>query len=648
MLKEFFRRVWGDSEGWAVIGSRKANTGSPKFEEYRYPEQLDLLVREVEEKIQRENLFFCPHLCKERGTKEQHVLKKPNASPPKVVWADKDSGLYSDFKPYPTFCWETSPGKFQALWVLTEHGEPRIVEQASKRIVYTSDADKATWNLGRLLRIPTTLNFKYTPPAQGVLLWDNGPEYDLEDLLPDQETLDQEVEAELSMPKTFPSSAETYMKYGNKISIEAWGLLNRGPEGETDWSETLWKLERRLIESGIPLEHVFTIVRDAPWNKFERDNLGDEALWKDLVRAVQKKGKPDRPEGLPWNTLDELLEFDQRPQWLVQDIWMEKNVGWIAGVGKSYKSVISLDLALSVATGEPFLGKFPVIDPGPVLMVQEEDPKWRVAHRLQAMAKTKGIDTIKVEDKEGGFVLKSQKTGTPLFVSIGAGVTFKDEEKTRAVEIAIEYYRPRIVIMDPMFMLSAGIDEFKSSEISQILIQLKDWRNRYDCAIAIVHHYRKGGGDAVERIYGSMAMYAWSENSLLVGRKRGTNTSIIQTDVKDAPSSQKIEVEFLDIDKNYEVIVGYAVDEDEKLDSPLVKIKAYLQSGKMEQSYTLQDLVKVTGMSERSVRKHIKMLEEKNLIIKDSKGTGGKLSIKPTAQLFEAVDVEVSFDEIIP
>ena len=62
-----------------------------------------------------------------------------------------------------------------------------------------------------------------------------------------------------------------------------------------------------------------------------------------------------------------------KPEWLIKDIWQAGTYGMIAGEPKTYKSVLATDLALSVATGKPFLGVYEVMKRGSVLFVQEEN-----------------------------------------------------------------------------------------------------------------------------------------------------------------------------------------------------------------------------------------------------------------------------------
>lgn len=626
-MKQFLRKVWGSLDGWAYIGAKNHHTGEWFQKALRYPDQLDEMEKILEEYNKHSSIYFCPHLFASGGRRV-----KENSLPTRHLWVDKDAGSLSELEPRPTYCWQTSEGKWQALWRIKEPLELDKAEVLNKKLIKYTRGDKGGWAAGKYLRIPESVNHKYKPAYHGILLWDDGPQYDAKEFVDLKEVEDyDEVKAELedmpSMPDKLPTFQEALLKYGKNIPSTAWKLLQETPQRSDDWSDKIWKLESMLVKAEIPLPYVYAIVNDSPWNKYKRDGRPDEHLWKEICKAAHDKTEVT-PDGelsdLPWMSLDSLMLYAEKPEWLVEDIWMEKNVGWIAGEGKSYKSVLSLDLALSVASGSPFLGKFPVKTPGPVLMVQEEDPVWRVAHRIQVMADAKGIIDVDVAHRNGNLVLNMKNTGIPLFLSIGGRLTFEDEDRMDALERAIAGRRPKMVILDPMFMLSAGMDEFKAGEMAGILNRLKQWRNEYECSIAVVHHFRKSTGADTQKLYGSMALYAWSENSLLVEREsRDANLISIRRDIKDAPSDDKLSVEFIDIDSSYK----FDFREDPKDVRDKVLDAIYDNGAGTE--VTIKGLQDMTGLGEKTIRSRLSALRKEGRIEIDRKGLGGSMHIKP-------------------
>ena len=59
---------------------------------------------------------------------------------------------------------------------------------------------------------------------------------------------------------------------------------------------------------------------------------------------------------------------------------------------KCAKTWLGLDMALSVATGTPCLGKYNVPERGPVLVYLAEDALRAVRERIDGMARHRGLD----------------------------------------------------------------------------------------------------------------------------------------------------------------------------------------------------------------------------------------------------------------
>ncbi len=646
MWQEILEQIWGDDEGWAhlicIYGDQRVAKA------FHWPKHKKSLFRHINEMKDFANVYFNTQLMssKTKCTKDETL-------PTRWVWVDQDAGGYETLDPRPTICWETSPGKCQGLWDIGEYVETEELETINKALMRLNKSD-AVWNSAHKLRVPGTLNHKkeHKPPFEGSVAWADGPVYTKEQLMPVQveEPAPKKVTtttATIELPTTkkitggndLTDVGTVLLEHGQKIPKNIWAMLTADPTGVTDHSARLWHMNKRLLEVGVPAEAVFTIAKASPWNKFARERRKEKDLWEDIQRAATGVAppaeSPEESKGLPWMSLDDLLKHAEQPTWLVDDIWMSKNVGWIAGVGKSYKSVISLDLGLSVALNVPFLDTFPVREAGSVLMVQEEDPRWRMANRAQVMCEKKGIDNVTVERNNDQITFRIRDVNIPFHTAIGAGFNFSSEDKMDSLEEAIDLHKPQLVVLDPMFMMAAGVDEFKSSEITGILLKLKHWRNKYNCAIAVVHHYRKGGGSDydVERIYGSMALYAWSENNLLVGRKKGGNVSVIQTDIKDAPASQRIIVNFHDLDSTYDIKVTQEVAEEND-----DKVHAFLAAGEIDATYSLDEIMRATQLGDRTVRKRIKSLEERNLVRVETAGAGGRYSITPLEELLKKDD----------
>jgi hypothetical protein len=60
-------------------------------------------------------------------------------------------------------------------------------------------------------------------------------------------------------------------------------------------------------------------------------------------------------------------------RWLVESLWLESACGILGGQPKCCKTWLGLDLAVSIASPPPCLGRINVLDPGPTLVYLAED-----------------------------------------------------------------------------------------------------------------------------------------------------------------------------------------------------------------------------------------------------------------------------------
>lgn len=156
------------------------------------------------------------------------------------------------------------------------------------------------------------------------------------------------------------------------------------------------------------------------------------------------------------------------PTWLIEGLWATQSVGLIGGAPKCCKSWLALEMALSVASGRPCLGRFEALDTGPVLLYAAEDAPRQVRARLEGLA------------------------------------------------AAIQKKRPKLLVLDPFVRLHR-LDENSAAEVSSVLQDLRAWQREYGVAILLVHHTRKSNGESGgQALRGSSDLHAWGDSNLYV------------------------------------------------------------------------------------------------------------------------------------
>jgi hypothetical protein len=203
-------------------------------------------------------------------------------------------------------------------------------------------------------------------------------------------------------------------------------------------------------------------------------------------------------------SVSELLALDvPAPKALIDGIVPLRGVSLAIGKPKSGKSLFSIQLAISVASGEPLFDTYRVLEQGPVMVVAQDDPG--------SAASVKDI---------------LQKSPIPV-----AGIPFTLVPKVPFcfgldlidwLEKQILSTGLRLIILDSYTALraprKANCDLVKTEQAD--LLMLDELAKRTGCAIVVVHHGSKGSAamDWTEQAAGSFAMAAAVEGQLHISR----------------------------------------------------------------------------------------------------------------------------------
>src|SRR5690606_4509193 len=220
-----------------------------------------------------------------------------------------------------------------------------------------------------------------------------------------------------------------------------------------------------------------------------------------------------------------------QPVWIIDGIWTKGSCGFIAGQPKSYKSWLGFDMAMSVATGMPFLGHFRVSQPGPVLYVQEEDGLPILKQRTDKIWPGKQADRMK-SDGNGGLVWEpGEDAGSleeaPLDAYVREGLELSDPSWQAWLDETLTDGEYVMLVLDPLMMMAGDVEENRAQEMTtKIFKPLKQLAEKHQTAICLIHHMRKQGQNTDsmrggQLMLGSVANHAWAEDSLYVRLSRG-------------------------------------------------------------------------------------------------------------------------------
>lgn len=248
----------------------------------------------------------------------------------------------------------------------------------------------------------------------------------------------------------------------------------------------------------------------------------------ELAAAAEAiRGEQARADGIRVVRLGEVAEEDAATRWLVSDLWTDAGMGFIGGEPKTSKSILLLDLAAAVASGQSFMGHA-VPAAGPVLLFAAEDPLRSVASRLRRICRARGLDQ-----------------GTlPVHLVNESLLRLDDAAQRERLRQAVMRIRPRMIGLDPFRRLLAG-DENDAAVVAPLLGELRALGRDADCSVVVVHHFRKRsgadfGGRTAERLRGSGDIFAVGDCYWLVSQ--GSNgVRKVEVELREVPAPEAFE-----------------------------------------------------------------------------------------------------------
>ncbi|GAF97997.1 unnamed protein product, partial [marine sediment metagenome] len=265
-------------------------------------------------------------------------------------------------------------------------------------------------------------------------------------------------------------------------------------------SDILWYLENELLKAGLSQGEVYALVQGCVWNKFRERNDEEERLTKEIAKVALKM-KEERVDTevkddsqpifkmVVQNDTDFMSNIAHYPGWTVEGFWTRKSHGIVAGEPKSFKSTLVLDMAVSIASGKKFLNLFDVVDPGPILMVQNENAGWIMKDRL---IKIRSSRELTGEIKKVGELYQVKfPPQLPIYYINQQGFSFTESHHLRILDKATSSIKPRMVIFDPLYLMFDG-DVNQSKDLNPILNWLLSYKEKHDCSIVVIHHWKKG------------------------------------------------------------------------------------------------------------------------------------------------------------
>lgn len=178
-----------------------------------------------------------------------------------------------------------------------------------------------------------------------------------------------------------------------------------------------------------------------------------------------------------------LAGIDPAPrEWLVDDLVPSGTVTLLGGDGGTGKSLLALQLAVSVATDQAWLGR--AVGSGPALFISAEDDQDELHRRIADIAQAEAVslhdlDQLTIRSLAGEDALLANLN--PSTGALASTSLFKE------VEDQAQASKPRLIILDTLADLFPG-NENDRAQARQFIGLLRGLAIRHKCAVVLLQH----------------------------------------------------------------------------------------------------------------------------------------------------------------
>jgi AAA domain len=204
------------------------------------------------------------------------------------------------------------------------------------------------------------------------------------------------------------------------------------------------------------------------------------------------------------------LKSSKDTRYLIPGILAAGQPGGIYGGFKTLKTSLAADLLISLASGTPFLGRFPVARPGRVLFLSGEAGLEALTSTADRICRERGLSLESLEN----FHLSPDLPRLDRPVDV---MTLRE---------LIEIQQPICLVIDPISLAMGDSNSRNPFAVGALLRELVELCDTTGCAILVVHHAKRSHKAGTPPTLDDIAWSGFAEFSaqwLLVSRRRPYN-----------------------------------------------------------------------------------------------------------------------------
>jgi hypothetical protein len=223
------------------------------------------------------------------------------------------------------------------------------------------------------------------------------------------------------------------------------------------------------------------------------------------LASVDAKARSMKPSAQPsvLSVADLMALEVAPPSMLIEGFLPGSGASLMFGAPKSNKTLLAVQMAIAVASGNPLFDYYRVLRPGPVLLVEQDDPAGAASFKDILQRSPVAV------------------AGIPFYVAPRVPFTF-GLEFLEWLEAQISERALRLIVLDSYTALrgsrGTGVDIVKAEQSD--LSMMDELAKRTGSTLAIIHHDSKGSAslDWSSKAAGTFAMSAATEAQIHVSR----------------------------------------------------------------------------------------------------------------------------------
>ena len=281
-------------------------------------------------------------------------------------------------------------------------------------------------------------------------------------------------------------------------------------------------------------------------------------------------------------------------------VWKGDNI-FLVGKEKSGKSILAIQFACALTSGQPLFGKHEVKKTQRVLYVQLEGKLSETKERF--------LNMLKVNDANLDKLYLGYYPSLALDTPAGIDTLSKDLETVG--------FCPEVIIIDPLYHAMEG-ELTQDRDARHMTANLRRLGMMYSCTIIVVHHAhrtrRTESGDILDEgddaIFGSFVWKAWADHTLLFRKTKENSNMLTCGTQRSGKVTEKTELILVSEEQ-----LSFELKEGHQTPSNVGILDLLTEAGPA--GMLRPDIMAAAKLGESTVDRALRKLIESGLVVKD-------------------------------